>query len=109
MSRLSVYAGGRIAAVCLTLADRAGLDDDDFETAMDIPRSMAGVEIALVARELAGGVSKISLRSIEVNVSAVAQAFGGGGHVRAAGCTLNGTPEVALTTILPTLIAALNK
>ncbi len=109
MSRLSVHAGGRIGAVCLTLADRAGLSDDDFETAVDIPRSMAGVEIALVVRELPGGVSKVSLRSVDVNVSAVAQAFGGGGHVRAAGCTLSGTPEDALTAILPTLIEALGK
>ena len=107
MSRLSVHAGGRIAAVCLTLADRAGLSEDDFETAVDIPRSMAGVEIALVVRELPGGVSKVSLRSVEANVSAVAQAFGGGGHVRAAGCTINGCPEDALTTIMPTLLDAL--
>lgn len=109
MSRLSVHAGGRIAAVCLSLADRAGLSEDDFETAVDIPRSMAGVEIALVVRELPGGVSKVSLRSVEVNVSAVAQAFGGGGHVRAAGCTVNGCAEDALTTVLPTLIAALGR
>ncbi|MBQ8350797.1 MAG: DHH family phosphoesterase [Clostridia bacterium] len=109
MSRLSVHAGGRIGAVCLTLADRAGLSDDDFETAVDIPRSMAGVEIALVVRELPGGVSKVSLRSVEANVSAVAQAFGGGGHVRAAGCTLNGCPEDVLATIMPTLLEALGK
>ena len=109
MSRLSVHAGGRIGAVLLTLADREGLSEDDFETAVDIPRSMAGVEIALVLRELAGGVTKVSLRSVEVNVSAIAQAFGGGGHVRAAGCTLSGTPEDALTTLMPTLLAALGK
>lgn len=109
MSRLSVYAGGRVAAVCLTLSDRAGLTDDDFETAIDIPRSMAGVEIALVVREMPGGVSRVSLRSVEANVSAVAQAFGGGGHVRAAGCTVSGGPEDALLALLPTLLAALEK
>jgi phosphoesterase RecJ-like protein len=109
MSHLSVHAGGRIAAVCLTLADREGLSDDDFETAIDIPRSMAGVEIALVVRELPGGVSKVSLRSVEANVSAVAQSFGGGGHVRAAGCTLSGTPDDVLTTVLPSLLDALGK
>ncbi len=109
LSRLTVHAGGRIGAVCLTLADRAGLSDDDFETAVDIPRSMAGVEIALVVRELPGGVSKVSLRSMEANVSAVAQAFGGGGHVRAAGCTVKGCPEDVLTLLMPTLLAALGK
>lgn len=109
MSRLSVHAGGRVAAVCLTLADRAGLSEDDFETAIDIPRSMAGVEIALVVRELPGGVSRVSLRSIDVNVSTVAQAFGGGGHARAAGCTVNGTPEDVLTLLLPTLLSVLGK
>ncbi len=108
LSRLSQHLHGRVAAVCLSLADRQGLSDEDFETAIDIPRSMAGVEIALALRELKDGTTKVSLRSTEADVSAVAAAFGGGGHVRAAGCTLSGRPEDALLSLLPALRAALH-
>lgn len=109
LSRLSTRHGGRIAAVCLSLSDREGLSDEDFETAVDIPRSMAGVEIALAIRELPGGTCKVSLRSTEVNVAAVAQSFGGGGHVHAAGCTVLGEPQDALEVLLPSLVAALKR
>lgn len=109
LSRLTTRHGGRIAAVCLSLADRAGLPDEDFETAVDIARSMAGVEIAVAIRELTGGQCKVSLRSTDADVAAVAQSFGGGGHLRAAGCMVNGEPEDALSVLLPSLIAALNK
>lgn len=109
LSRLTTRHGGRIAAVCLSRADREGLSDEDFETAVDIARSMAGVEIALAIRELEGGVCKVSLRSTEANVAAVAQSFGGGGHLHAAGCTVLGEPEDALEVLLPSLIAALKK
>lgn len=109
LSHLTTRHGGRIAAVCLSLADRAGLAEEDFETAVDIARSMAGVEIAVAIRELEGGQCKVSLRATEADVAAVAQSFGGGGHLRAAGCTVRGEPEDALSVLLPSLIAALNK
>ena len=35
-----------------------------------------------------------------VNVSDVAMVFGGGGHVKAAGCKINGTPEQIKTTLV---------
>ncbi|MBQ8174405.1 MAG: DHH family phosphoesterase [Clostridia bacterium] len=109
LSRLTTRHGGKIAAVCLTRVDREGLSEEDFETAVDIARSMAGVEIALAIRELEGGVCKVSLRSTDANVAAVAQSFGGGGHLHAAGCTVLGEPEDALDVLLPSLITALNK
>lgn len=51
-----------------------------------------GVETAIFMYELEPGSFKVSLRSTEaVDVSEVAKYFGGGGHMRAAGCTMNGT------------------
>ena len=48
--------------------------------------------MAVFLYEQEPGVYKVSLRSREkVDVSRVAQYFGGGGHVRAAGCTMPGT------------------
>lgn len=106
---LSLHAGGRIGVVSLSLASRAGLADEDFETAIDVARSVAGVEIAAAIRELTGGVCRVSLRSTGADVSAVAALLGGGGHVRAAGCTVTGSVSEALATLLPLLEGALTR
>ena len=53
------------------------------------PRSIAGVEVSALFRELGKNVIKVSLRSKEnVDVAMIASKFGGGGHKRAAGCRL---------------------
>lgn len=109
LANLTTRQNGKVAAVLLSLADRGDLPDEDFETAIDIPRSLAGVEIALAIREIPGGKCKVSLRSTGADVSAVAQSFGGGGHRRAAGCTVNGTPEDALSVLMPSLLGVLGK
>ena len=106
-ANLSLHTGGRIGIVSLSLAARAGLSDEDFETAIDVPRSVAGVEIAAAIREMGGGVCRVSLRSTGADVAAVAASFGGGGHIRAAGCTIEGTPNEVLTKLLPRLDGAL--
>lgn len=55
-------------------------------------RSIRGVECAIFLYETGVQEYKVSLRSGgRVNVAAVASFFGGGGHVRAAGCTMTGT------------------
>ncbi|MBI4211116.1 MAG: bifunctional oligoribonuclease/PAP phosphatase NrnA [Deltaproteobacteria bacterium] len=54
------------------------------------PRSIGGVTISAVFREVNKNKVKVSLRSKEgVDISAVARSFGGGGHVYAAGCTID--------------------
>ena len=69
-------------------------------------RNTIGVDVAVFLYELGEGCVKASLRSRQyTDVSRVAQALGGGGHVRAAGCSVAGTLEEAEETI----IAELNK
>ena len=59
-----------------------------------------GVDCAIFMYELAPLEYKVSLRSSgAVNVSEVAQMFGGGGHVRAAGCTVSGTYHDGINNI----------
>ena len=51
-----------------------------------------GVETAIFLYETGNHEFKVSMRSKSVvDVSAVAKFFGGGGHVRAAGCTMQGS------------------
>lgn len=71
---------------------RAG--DHDFEGVVNQLRYTRGVMAAALLHETEDGSFKVSLRSGgEVDVSKVAAHFGGGGHVRAAGCTLSGHCE----------------
>ncbi len=69
---------------------------DDLDGIVEFPRSVAGVRMALLFREIAQGRVKVSLRSIGgVDVAAFAKPYGGGGHVHASGVSLEGDlPEV---------------
>ena len=67
-----------------------------------------GVEVGITVRERELGEYKISMRSArDVNVSAICQVFGGGGHVKAAGCTLTGTIDSVRAQLLSAVEAAL--
>lgn len=58
------------------------------------------VDVAIFMYELESGVYKVSLRSSEgVDVSTIAQYFGGGGHKRAAGCAMNGTAHDVINNL----------
>lgn len=112
--KMKTEENGRISYAVITQEerDRAGLTPDDFETGIDILRSLRGVEISFILKESdkEKGVYKVSLRSNASDVAAVAAAFGGGGHIRAAGCTVRGeTPEAAVSPVLSLSVKALHK
>lgn len=70
-----------------------GVDRSDLDGIASQLRNTKGVEVAIFMDEIRPNVYKVSLRSGErVDVSVIAQYFGGGGHKRAAGFTLTGTP-----------------
>jgi phosphoesterase RecJ-like protein len=59
---------------------------------VEFPRSIAGVRLAMMFREIHQGRIKVSLRSVgNVDVAAFARQFGGGGHTKAAGVSLEGS------------------
>jgi bifunctional oligoribonuclease and PAP phosphatase NrnA len=59
---------------------------------VEFPRSIEGVRMALLFREIAQGRVKVSLRSVgDVDVAAFAKPYGGGGHTKAAGLSLVGS------------------
>ena len=78
-----------------------GVKAKDLEGIISQLRVTTGVEAAIFLYELESGEFKVSLRSKEkVDVSKVAQYFGGGGHVRAAGLTFRGTAHDAVNNIV---------
>lgn len=90
---LEISHNGLIATVIATsdMFKKAGAVEDDFEGLTSITRSVEGVKIGITLRETEKDVYKCSLRSYPpIESTAIAAAFGGGGHLRAAGCTVKG-------------------
>jgi len=76
---------------------------EDLEGLVDYPRGVDGAEVALLFRRTGTGATKISFRSNgPVDVNVLARQFGGGGHVRAAGASL----ELSLDEAVPRVVEA---
>lgn len=90
--RLRLYDNGRFAVVSIPYSSKfsLGLNDESMETVIDVPRSVAGVEVAVSIRQPEReNLFRVSMRSMgDIDVSKICCKFGGGGHMRASGCTL---------------------
>lgn len=83
--------------------------EEDCEGVVNYALSTAGVEAAVFLRELPEGRIRLSLRSKgKINVAAISERLGGGGHENAAGCTLDGPMERATEEILAALCRAMD-
>jgi phosphoesterase RecJ-like protein len=81
--------------------ERLGLTSDDLDGVVEYPRSIQGVRMALLFREVSAGRVKVSLRSVgRVDVAAFAKQFGGGGHTKAAGLAVVGSLAEVQGTVL---------
>lgn len=111
LSRICIE--GPVAWSWITQADLNEFDatDEDSEGTVNYLISIAGVEAALFLRELAGEELQFrtSLRSKSaIDVSSVASRLGGGGHRNAAGCTLSGPLESAVSLALEAMRQQMN-
>lgn len=103
LSTLSFAHSRQLAWICVTLDDLAatGASSEDLDGLVNYPRNVEGVEVGLLFKEKSPGVIKVSLRSAgKVDVAKIAQIIGGGGHVRASGCTIFGTMEDAVARMV---------
>jgi phosphoesterase RecJ-like protein len=91
LERLQMRNGGRVAYTEIYLKDYAasGSQPGDTEDLINFPRSVESVEVALVFIEQVDGGTKISFRSRALDVSKLAERFGGGGHKLASGAKTN--------------------
>jgi phosphoesterase RecJ-like protein len=110
LSSVAFAAGGRIAWIAIdeAMLARAGTGRMETENLLDHVKYLAGVDVAVLFKEVEGG-TRVSLRSRErVDVSRLAAGFGGGGHVRAAGATLAQPLPAARQAVLGAIGRALN-
>lgn len=91
----SIFVLGKkciVSTVSLKILDFYGAGPKDLDGVIDQLRVTKGVEVAILIQETASREYKVSLRSNNhVDVSRIAVYFGGGGHIKAAGCSMSGT------------------
>lgn len=103
---LQLESEGRLASIEVDLAafKRANAGSSDTDEIVNLPRSIAGVEIVAFFKQLDKDAIKVSLRSTgDLDIRSVAVKFGGGGHTNASGCSIRGTIEEARRALLPGL------
>jgi phosphoesterase RecJ-like protein len=98
LSTLTLEPDGRIAWMSLArhFYEETGCQLEDSEDFINYPKSISGVEVAILFKEIGDGEIRVGFRSKNfADVNFLAGRFGGGGHERAAGCTVKGAlPEV---------------
>ena len=103
---------GKLATITITneMMARTGSPIDLTDGFINYARSVDGVEVAASFREPSnGGAWRVSFRSRgRVNVAAIAQKFGGGGHHNAAGCSIEGDEPSVRARIAEEIERALN-
>ncbi len=108
LNELQISEDGKISWVSLNDNDMkmTGAIHEDLEGIVNYPRNIQGVEVGLLFKVINENAVKVSMRSAGlVDVANVAQSFGGGGHVRAAGARIEGTLE----EIVPRVIEQVKK
>jgi phosphoesterase RecJ-like protein len=81
--------------------ERTGAREEDCEGLVNYALSIGDVEVAVFFRELPDGRFRVSLRSKgKLDVSSIAEQFGGGGHSCASGCSVGGPLHAAVESIL---------
>ena len=102
MDRMEFLCDNKVAFTYMTFQDElnTGAAPGDHEGLVEIGRDIEGVEVSIFLREVENGY-KVSLRSNDyVDVSNVCVTFNGGGHKKAAGCTIFNTLDIAKEAII---------
>ncbi len=112
LQSLASAAEGRIVWAAIRQSDLAAVDatpdmDDGLPSFL---MDTEGVALAALFREAPDGATRVSLRAAApYDAAAICAQFGGGGHIRASGCTLRMDIEQAQRVFIPTLEAALRE
>lgn len=112
LNSLEFYYNDSIACISITTEQmkEANAKDEDSEGIINLVRDIECVEVAVFLKELEPNKIKVGLRSKKViDVAAIALRFGGGGHVRSAGCMLDETVSEVKEKVIDAIIAEYQK
>lgn len=101
MSKIKYFLDDRLAVAFVSVSDieSSGATKDETEGFIDFVMGIDSVKVGACVLEMAKNKYKISFRSKGPDVNAVANAFGGGGHVLASGCQIQGEYEEVVDKI----------
>lgn len=101
MDRIRYYLDDKFAVGIVRLADfeKTGAYQDETEGFIDFIMGIKGVKVGAMVMETEPNKYKISFRAETADVNYVASTFGGGGHVLASGCRINGDLEEVIDKI----------
>jgi phosphoesterase RecJ-like protein len=108
LAAVTYVGGGRIAVSALGRADldATGATAAETEGLVNILTSVEGVVYGAFLKEIEPDVWRVSLRTGSGDVQVIAAAFGGGGHQRAAGCTIEGPADEVRAAVVEALLGA---
>lgn len=104
---IELYHDGKIALMVIDKALKQSADNT--EGFVNFARNIHGVDVAVMIKYADDEVTRVSMRSKSVNVSKIAQNIGGGGHIRAAGATVNKNLNDAKNIVLDAIIKGMNE
>lgn len=96
LNTLKFYCENKVAVIAVTLdmLNKTGVSETDLDAITGIPRQIEGVIVGVTIKQRTENEFKVSVRSSEeFDASEFCAMFGGGGHMRAAGCTIYGSLE----------------
>lgn len=111
LDSMRFYFSDRCAVICVTqdMYKRSGSDESEVDRLSNLPRQIEGVLVGVTMRELKDGNFKASVRTHgDIDASAICKRLGGGGHMGAAGCTLYGTKQQAVNSLLKEIQAEID-
>ena len=99
LEQVRFHHDGQVVSMSLTLPimERVRDDTDGF---VDMIRNIKGVDVAIVLKAKTDTLTRASIRSKVRDANQIASHFGGGGHIRAAGCSIERPIHEALEQLL---------
>lgn len=99
-----------VATITRRMMEFYGAKTEDIEGIIDQLRVTKGIEVAILLHEIGEQEYKVSMRSNDyIDVSQIAVYFGGGGHVKAAGCTMRGSVHDVVNNITELIEGQMNE
>lgn len=109
LGRLNAHDGVVWTTVTQEMLRATGATMEDTEGLVDFLLGSREAQVAVVLKEQGPGETKVSMRTIPgIDATRIVGAFGGGGHQRAAGCTISADPDAAASLLLPLISAELD-
>lgn len=106
LKHIDLYGDGKVAGITFT-PDILQYTGEHTGGYIDYARTVKGVDVAFTVKYISAEETRVSLRSKATDVNAIAAVFGGGGHIRAAGCTIKAPLAEAKTMLIKEILKAL--